>query len=111
RPALREADLVIVPVSASHLDLWATEAVLDLVDRTNSAAVTVLNRARTGTRLTAEITEQMEALPAPVAATVLGNRVVYAEALGAGLGVCEKARTGAAAKEIEALAENLVAMV
>ena len=30
RPALREADLVLVPVTASHVDLWATDGVLDL---------------------------------------------------------------------------------
>ena len=30
RPALREADLVLVPVASSHVDLWATEGVLSL---------------------------------------------------------------------------------
>ena len=33
KPAIRESDLVIVPVSASHMDVWATEGVLDLANR------------------------------------------------------------------------------
>ena len=33
KPAIRESDLVIVPVSASHVDVWATEGVLDLAGR------------------------------------------------------------------------------
>ncbi len=103
RPALREADLVLVPVSASQLDLWATEAVLELVERTRKSALTVLNRARAGTRLSSEMVEGMQGLDAPVAETVLGNRVVFAEALGQGFGVQERQRSGRAASEIAAL--------
>ncbi|NNF90344.1 MAG: ParA family protein, partial [Boseongicola sp.] len=33
KPAIRESDLVIVPVSASQVDVWATEGVLDLAQR------------------------------------------------------------------------------
>jgi chromosome partitioning protein len=111
RPALREADLVIVPVTAGQLDLWATESVLDLVDRTRRRALMVLNRARPGTRLMTDVTAQMAALPAPVAATVLGNRVVYAESPGRGLGVAEADRGGPAAAEIGALADEIGAIL
>ena len=107
RPALREAHLVVVPVSASQLDLWATEAVLDLVDRARKPALTVLNRARTGTRLTGDILMHMRDLPAPVSGAVLGNRVIYAEALGEGRGVGEKDRRGSAAAEVAALAAEI----
>lgn len=109
RPALREADLVLVPVSASQLDLWATESVLDLVERTRKQALLVLNRARPGTRLVTDIVAQMQDLPAPVADTVLGNRVVYAEMMGRGLGVTEAPRSAQAAAEIAALAAEVAA--
>lgn len=111
RPALREADLVIVPVSASQLDLWATEAVLDLVDRTRKPALTVLNRARAGTRLSGEIVAGMDGLEAPVATTILGNRVIFAEALGQGFGVTERQKSSPAAAEIAALADEIVAIL
>jgi chromosome partitioning protein len=111
RPALREADLVLVPVAASALDLWATESVLDLVDRTGRAALTVLNRARPGTRVHAETLAQMADLPAPVADTALNNRVVYAESMGQGMGATETARTGPAAAELAALAAEVAALL
>ena len=46
RPALRVADLVLVPVSISHVDLWATEGVLDLARREKAPVLVVLNRVR-----------------------------------------------------------------
>ncbi len=111
RPALREADLVIVPVSASQLDIWATEAVLELVERTRKPALTVLNRARTGTRLSAGMLEQLQTLNAPVATSVLSNRVIFAEALGDGFGVTEQQRSGPAAREIAALWQEIGAII
>ncbi|MEM9901884.1 MAG: ParA family partition ATPase [Pseudomonadota bacterium] len=107
RPALREADLVLVPVAASALDLWATESVLDLVERTRKPALTVLNRAKRGTRVFAETAAAVAALPAPMADAVLGNRVIYAEAMGEGVGVTERARTGPAAAEVASLASEI----
>jgi len=104
RPALRESDLVIVPVAASHLDLWATESVLELAERERRTAVVVLNRVNPRARVTAEVTQGVDALSAPRAASALGNRVAFADALGRGLGVSELARSSAASKEIAALA-------
>ncbi|MCE8471795.1 ParA family protein, partial [Rhodovulum sulfidophilum] len=57
RPALRAADLVLVPVAASHVDLWATEGVLDLARREDKPVIVVLNRLKAKTRLAAEIAE------------------------------------------------------
>ena len=102
RPALREVDLVIVPVSVSQVDVWATDSVLDLARREGRTTMVVLNRAKRGTRLLDEVAKSLEALDTPRAATMLGNRVVYAETLGQGLGVLERGR-GAWSDEIHAL--------
>lgn len=102
RPALRAADLVLVPVASSHVDLWATEGVLDLARREKRACLIVLNRTRPGTRLGAEVAEAAAALDTGVAEARLGNRVAYAETLGQGLGVAETPRS-AAGDEIAAL--------
>jgi len=48
RPALRAADLVLVPIASSHVDLWATDGVLDLARREGREVLLVLNRARAG---------------------------------------------------------------
>ncbi|MCC1492828.1 ParA family partition ATPase [Cognatishimia sp. F0-27] len=110
RPALRVADLVLVPVAVSHVDLWATESVLDLAEREGKAALVVLNRTRTGTRLGAEIAQAAEALDAPLARARLANRVGYAEAMGGGRGAAELARTPAR-DELSALVDEIAQML
>lgn len=109
RPALRVADLVIVPVASSHVDLWATEGVLDLARREKAPVLVVLNRTKPGTRLGTEIAEKVAELGAEVAATQLANRVAYAETLGQGIGTAEKPRATPARVEIEALADEVLA--
>lgn len=106
RPALREADLVLVPVSASHVDLWATEGVLDLAVRERKRALIVLNRIKAGTRLGAEVAETAAGLEADLAAARLGQRVVFAETLGQGLGALE-APGPVAHEEVRALAAEI----
>jgi chromosome partitioning protein len=107
RPALREADVVLVPVASSHVDLWATDGVLDLARREGRRAVIVMNRMRSGTRLSADVAAAAGALAADLADSTLGNRTVYAETLGQGLGVQESGRRGSADAEIEALAREV----
>ncbi|MCB1333569.1 MAG: ParA family protein [Roseivivax sp.] len=106
RPALRVADLVIVPVSVSHVDLWATEGVLDLARREDKKTLIVMNRARPGTRLSVEVADAASQLEAEIAETQLGNRVIYAEALGRGRGAAEAGKSRAR-DEIEALTEEV----
>jgi len=107
RPALREADIVLVPVAASHVDLWATDGVIDLARREGKRVLIVMNRVRAGSRLSAEVTEAARQLAADVATASLANRVAYAETLGNGLGVLESPRDGAARAEVSALAAEL----
>ena len=109
RPALRVADLVIVPVATSHVDLWATEGVLDLAKREKAPVLVVLNRVRPNTRLSVEVAEKAVELGATLAATQVANRVAYAETLGQGLGVIERSRSGPARDEMGALTDELVA--
>ena len=111
RPSLRVADLVIVPVATSHVDLWATEGVLDLARREKSAVLVVLNRVRPNTRLSAEVAEKAVDMGAAVAETQVSNRVAYAETLGVGLGVVEHARNGAARDEIAKLTDEVLGTI
>ena len=106
RPALREADLVLVPVPASHVDLWATDGVLDLVARESGRALIVLNRMSGGTRLSEEVAQAAEGV-ARVAGARLGSRVAYAETLGQGASAIDA--RGQAAAEAKALAAEVLA--
>lgn len=107
RPALRVADLVLVPVAGSQMDLWATDGVLDLCAREKRTALIVLNRIRSGTRLAEEVAAAASELHAGVATTRLGQRVSFAESLGLGLAVHELPGAGQAAREAEALQQEL----
>lgn len=108
RPALRVADLVIVPVAASHVDLWATEGVLDLARRERAEAMIVLNRTRPNTRLGTEVAEKAGELGATVADSQLANRVSYAESLGLGMGAGENARYATARNEVIAFTDEVL---
>ena len=108
RPALRVADLVVVPVATSQVDLWATEGVLDLARRERCDTLIVLNRTRPNTRLAVEIAERAVELGAEVAATQVANRVAYAETLGLGMTAADQGRNATARAEIEALTDEVV---
>lgn len=111
RPALRVADLVLVPVATSHVDLWATEGVLDLARREKAPVLIVLNRVRPNTRLSIEVAAKAAELGAEVAATQVSNRVAYAETLGQGLGAVERTKSGPARDEINALTDEVLALM
>ena len=111
RPALRKAALTLVPVATSHVDLWATESVLDLARRENTPAMLVLNRTRAGTRLGTEIAEKAAEIDAGLAKVTLANRILYAETLGRGLGVQDFAPKGPAAAEVAALTQEILSIL
>ena len=110
RPALRVADLVLVPVASSQVDLWATEGVLDLASRERRPVLVVLNRTRPNTRLGAEVAHGAAQLGVAVAQAQLANRVAYAETLGRGGAVAE-GPAGPARDEIAALADEILRCV
>jgi chromosome partitioning protein len=111
RPALRESDLVLVPVAASQIDLWAIESVLELARRERRPALIVLNRITSRTRLTGDMIAKIDAMDTPRAATALGNRVAFAEAMGIGLSAAELGKSSLAAKEVAALVQDIVAIL
>jgi len=111
RPALRDAALALIPVATSHVDLWATESILEIADRVDTPTMLVLNRTRSGTRLGAEVAEQAAKVDTELAKATLANRIIFAEALGKGLGVQDVAPKGPAAKEVEALTLEVLACV
>lgn len=108
RPALREADLVLVPVAASMVDLWATDGVFDLIAREGRRAAIVLNRVKSGTRLGERVATAAAELGA-VATSTLGQRVIFAETLGQGLAAAEA--KGPAATEVARLATEVLGLL
>ncbi|WP_170381352.1 ParA family partition ATPase [Ruegeria atlantica] len=111
RWVLRESDLVLVPIAASQADVWATHDILDLADRAGKPTNIVLNRTRAGTRVGEHVAKSVSELVAKPLQSSLANRVVYAEALGRGLGAMEAKKTGSASEEVRALASEVSAIL
>lgn len=111
RWVLRESDLVLVPVSASQADVWATHDLLDLADRAGKPTFVVMNRTRTGTRVGEQVAKSVDELEVKPLKASLANRVIYAEALGNGLGVLESKTTKSAKDEVRALADEVLSLL
>lgn len=107
KPAIRESDLVIVPVSASQVDVWATEGVLDMAAREKAEVMVVLNRAKAGTRVATDVDNALKELGVSLAESVLGHRVAFPETMGVGKGVMERGK-GAWSEEFQALTDEVV---
>ena len=99
RAAIRAADLVVIPVQPSPMDLWATQATVEMARVERRRALLVLNRIAPRTRLAQEIAAALGAGDVRLAATTLGNRTAFASSLAGGSSVEEEEPGGAAAGE------------
>ncbi|NIA70774.1 ParA family protein [Pelagibius litoralis] len=106
--AVRQAELVIVPVQPSPMDVWATEAILDLALQEKVPALLVLNRVPPRANLTEEMMFEIRDYGAKIARSQIGNRVGFAGAMLKGLGVTEFQNRGRAAQEIRALSKEVL---
>lgn len=105
--AIRSADIVLVPVQPSPMDLWAIQPTLKICASERVEALLVLNRVPPRGKLLDAVAEVLKAEKMPVAKTRLGNRVAYAQAMMEGRGVTEAQASSRAAGEIRALAKEV----
>lgn len=110
KSAIRAADVILVPVQPSPMDLWATQPTMDVARKEKTPARIVLNRLPPRGNLVDAIVGEIETLELPVAGTRLGNRVAFADSMMTGQGVVETAGRSTAAREIKALADELLAI-
>jgi chromosome partitioning protein len=107
KAAIRAADLLLVPVQPSPMDLWATKPTLEVARKEKTAARVVLNRIPPRGTIVDQIIAELHALDVEVAEARLGNRLAFASSMMDGLGVVETAARSTAAQEIRALAEDV----
>ena len=106
--AVRSADLVIVPVQPSPMDVWATRPTLELAAQEKTPVLMVLNRVPPRAKLNEEMFGEAKRLGGKIARTRIGNRTAFAAALAAGKAVGETQPRGRAAEEIAALAKEIL---
>ncbi len=105
--AIRAADLVVVPVQPSPMDVWAIKPTLDLAKAEKVAVLVVLNRVPPRGKIIETIRAMLAADALPVAGASIGNRLAFASSMMAGRAVVETDPRSAAATEIRALAQEI----
>ncbi|MCF4165852.1 ParA family protein [Zavarzinia compransoris] len=104
KTAIRAADLMLVPLQLSPMDMWATKPTLDLAASSKVAFMLVLNRVAPRGNLNEQVMKEIAKAGYPVAMARLGNRTAFAASLLDGVGVTEAQSRSTAAEEIRALA-------
>ncbi|HYE51978.1 MAG TPA: ParA family partition ATPase [Azospirillaceae bacterium] len=111
RIAVRVADLVVVPVQPSPMDLWATRPTLDMAKAEKRRVLLVLNRVPPRAKLADQLAEKVGELGVELAATQVGNRIGFAAAMMEGRAIQETDRRSRGAEEIDELAAEILGRV
>ncbi len=109
------ADVILVPVGASALDIEAGRAAIDVCEEalgldSSKAYLIVPSKIRQSTAAGREIASVLKTW-GPVARTSLGLRVALADAATAGLGISDYAPSSSAHREVAALAEEVIELL
>ncbi len=105
--AIRYADLLVIPVQPSPMDVWATEPTFKQAKKEKTAAAVLLNRIPPRGKLLDKIRMMLEEDERPMLKATLGNRVAFASSMIDGYGVVESDKRSAAAIEVKALAKEI----
>lgn len=111
KPAVEAADLVVIPVQPSPVDIWATEPTVRLAKAERTPSLLVFNRVLARARLTGEMEETISDLGTTLASNRLGNRVAFAASMGQGSTVIESEASSKSADEVRALTEEILKAV
>ena len=106
--AIRAAHLIVAPVQPTPLDFWATLPTLEVAAAEKKPVLLVLNRVPPRALLTATMITRLGQYKVRVAKSTLGNRVAFAESIGAGRTVLETKPHSAAATEVRQLAAEIL---
>jgi len=109
--AVRAADLIVVPIQPSPMDLWATQPTLDLARAEKRRVLIVINRAQTRAKLSDALSARIADLGAGVANSAIGNRVSFAASMMEGKGTVESAPKSKAAEEMLALTDEVMKLL
>ena len=113
RSAIMAADLVIIPVQPSPYDVWAADEAAKLIDeariyKPDLNSVFAINRRIVNTALGRDVREALASYSVPALDAAVCQRIAFAETAATGLAVFETEPDGPAAREIEALREEIM---
>lgn len=110
--ALIIADLALVPILPSPLDMWAAVGIKQVIENASAInealqAILILNQTQAKTTLTQESAEVLSEFGIPLAKTQISQRQIYRQSAAFGVTVHDLPKASAATKEIEALADEV----
>ena len=108
RPSIEAADLVLIPMAASHLDFWATGAFVDIAKKANKKILVQINRSSQRSKLINKTNDFIKSLDLSSTKTIIGNRQIYTSSMGEGKTAVEKQKKGSAVEEIKNLSEQIL---
>ena len=111
RPAIESADLVLIPVAASHVDFWATGAIVEIAKKANKKILIQINRSSQRSKLITKTNEFIKSLNLSATKTIIGNRQIFAASMGEGKTAVEKQKKSNAVEEIKQLSEQILSEV
>jgi len=108
RPSIEAADLVLIPMSASHVDFWATGAIVEIAKKANKKILIQINRSNQRSKLITKTNDFIKSLDLSSTQTIIGNRQIYASSMGEGKTAIEKQKKGVAVEEMKKLCEQIL---
>jgi chromosome partitioning protein len=113
RSVIEVSNLAIIPIAPSPLDIWSSKETVELVNTLGKKyrklnAKILIYRKIPGTRLGKEAREAMRSYELDIMSTEISQRIVFVEAMIAGLSVLKYAPKSIAADEIRSLCEEIV---
>ena len=108
RPSIEAADLVLIPMTPSHVDFWATEAIIDIAKKAEKKIFIQINRANERSKLVKKTYEYINSINVKSTNTLIGHRQIYASSMGEGKTAIEKQRKSNAVEEIKKLSEQIL---
>jgi chromosome partitioning protein len=113
RAVIEVSNLAIIPIAPSPLDIWSSKETIALVKTLGKKyrklmAKILIYRKIPGTRLGKEAREAMGSYDLDILSTEISQRIVFVEAMIAGLSVLKYAPKSIAADEIRSLCKEIV---
>ena len=108
RPSIESADLVLIPMAASHVDFWATGAIVEIAKKANKKILIQINRANQRSKLISKTNDFIKSLNLSATKTIIGNRQIFASSMGEGKTAVEKQKKSNAVEEIKNLSEQIL---
>lgn len=115
--SVKNADIILIPVQPSAADIWACDALIQLIkarqEVTNGVpkAVFVISRQIKNSNLAKDINDTLEHFQLKILNSRTSQRVLYSEALSSGKTVIELDPNGDASSEIKNITQEVLNLI